>query len=155
MQVARGAKFGHFGRTLGITGRITRRAARMRARKGDKIATCICQRARVELSTSGLASRKASPSSPTPTASTLEAKWPATLARYPSSAAVAEPFGCRGSMAACTTDNVHADPVQVESSACHVALDLTRAALQPELSRRTSVIASSSSMLNRLLLTTV
>ena len=155
MQVARGAKFGHFGRTLGITGRITRRAARMRTWEGENAATCISQQARAELRASGLASSKASPSSPTPTASTLEAQRPATLARYPSSAAVAKPFGCRGSLAACTTDNVHADSVLVESSACHVALDLTRAALQPELSRRTSVIASSSSTLNRLHLTTV
>ena len=91
----------------------------------------------------------------TPTASTLEAQRPATLAGYPSSAAVAKPFGCRGSFAACMTDNVHACPVLVESSACHVALDLTRAALQPELSRRTIGVVSRSMMIGMHLTTLV
>ena len=121
MQVAIIAMFGHFGRTKGITRRITRGATRMGTMEGNHTATCIGEHARVELCDSGLASRKASPSSPTPTASALEAQRPATLAGYPSAAAVAKPFGSRGSLAACTTDNVHAGSVLVESSVCHVA----------------------------------
>ena len=45
------------------------------------------------------------------------------------------------------TDDVHACPALVESSACQVALGLTRAALQPELSRRTSGVGSRSMMI--------
>ena len=144
MQVASYAKFGHFGRARGITRRITRMATRLGIREGANIATCIGERARAELPASGLALRKASPSSPTPTASALEAQWPATLAGYPSAAAVAKPFGTRGSFAACTTDNVHAGSVLVESSACHVAFGMAKAALQPELPKHffASVVSS-------------
>ena len=98
---------------------------------------------------------KASPSPLSPTASTLEAQRPATLAGYPSTAAVANPFSCRGSFAACMTDHVQACPALVESSACHVALDMTRAALKPEISRRTSGVASSSTMIGMHLTTDV
>ena len=117
--------FGHFSRSMGITRRIARRAARMRTRGGANAATCISANARAELHAPGLAASKASTSSPTPTASALEAHRPATLAGYPSAAAVAKPFGSRGSFAACTTDNVHAGSVLVESSVCHVALGKT------------------------------
>ena len=122
-------------------------ATRLGIREGANIATCIGERARAELPASGLAMRKASPSSPTPTASALEAQWPATLAGYPSAAAVAKPFGTRGSFAACTTDNVHAASVLVESSACHVAFGMTEAALQPELSKHFFASAGSSILL--------
>ena len=136
--------FGHFGGAKGITRRITRRATRQGAREGNNTATCIGKAARDEFWASGLASRKASPSSPTPTASALEAQRPATLAGYPSAAAVAKPFGTRGSFAACTTDYVHAGPVLVESSACHVAFGMAKAALQPELPKHffASVVSS-------------
>ena len=159
MQVALAANFGHFGRPMKIArGRGGARASargntRMGTRAIDGIATCISQDARAVGRIPSLVLNKASPSSLTPTALTKKANWPATLAGYPSSAAVAKPFGSRGSLAACTTDNVHAGSVLVESSACHVALGMARAALQPELSRRSIVIASSSMMI-RLHLTT-
>ena len=117
-------------------------------REGAHVATCIGERARAELPGSGLALRKASPSSPTPTASALEAQWPATLAGYPSAAAVAKPFGTGGSFAACTTDNVHAGSVLVESSACHVGFSMAETALQPELSKHFFASVSSSVMNN-------
>ena len=107
---------------MGITGRIARRAARMRTRGGENTATCVSARARVELHAPGLAASKASSSSPTPTASALEAQRPATLAGYPSAAAVAKPFGTGGSFAACTTAYVQAGSMLVESSVRHVAL---------------------------------
>ena len=117
-------------------------------REGAHVATCIGERARAELPGSGLAMRKASPSSPTPTASALEAQWPATLAGYPSAAAVAKPFGTGGSFAACTTDNVHAGSVLVESSACHVGFSMAETALQPELSKHFFASVSSSVMVS-------
>ena len=98
---------------------------------------------------------KASPTSLSPTASTLEADWPATLAGYPSTAAVAKPFGCRSSFAACMAGDMLACPVLIESSACHVALTMTRAALQPEFSMCTSTVASSSRMIHMHLITDV
>ena len=154
VQVAIIAMFGHFGRAKGITRRITRRATRLGAREGNNTATCIGKAARDEFWASGLASRKASPSSPTPTASALEAQRPATLAGYPSAAAVAKPFSTRGSFAACTTDYVHAASVLVESSACQVAFGMTEAALQPELSKH-SFASVGSSMLFVLHLPTI
>ena len=98
---------------------------------------------------------KASPTSLSPTASTLEADWPATLAGYPSTAAVAKPFGCRSSSAACIADDMHASFVLIESSVCHIALTVTRAALQPELSMCTSTVARSSRMIHMLFITGV
>ena len=162
MQVAVAASFGHFRRPMKIA-RGRRRGARANTRGNTRkgpwesvgIATCICQGARVEFDTSGLANSKASPSSPTPTASTLEADWPATLAGYPSTAAVAKPFGCRSSSTACIADDMHASVVLIESSVCHVALTMTRAALQPELSMCTSIVDSSSRMISMLLTTGV
>ena len=129
-------------------------ATRLGIREGANIATCIGKRARAELPASGLAYRKASPSSPTPIASALEAQWPATLAGYPSTAAVAEPFGTGGSFAACTTDNVHAGSVLVESSACHVGFSMAETALQPELSKHFFASVGSSVMVS-LHLTTI
>ena len=86
---------------------------------------------------------KASPTSLSPNAPTLEADWPATLAGYPSTAAVAKPFRCRSSSAACIADDMQACLVLIESPVCHVAPRMTRAAHQPELSMCTSVVASS------------
>ena len=117
-------------------------------REGAHVATCIGERARAELPGSGLAMRKASPSSPTPTASALEAQWPATLAGYPSAAAVAKPFGTGGSFAACTTDNVHAGSMLVESSVCHVGFSMAETALQPELSKHFFASVGSSVMIS-------
>ena len=123
-------------------------ATRWGIREGANIATCIGERARAELPASGLALRKASPSSPTPTASALEAQWPATLAGYPSAAAVAKPFGTGGSFAACTTANVHAGSMLVESSVRHVGLSMAETALQPELSKHFFASVSSSVMIS-------
>ena len=123
-------------------------ASRWGIREGANIATCIGERARAELPASGLAMRKASPSSPTPTASALEAQWPATLAGYPSAAAVAKPFGTGGSFAACTTAYVQAGSMLVESSVRHVGLSMAEAALQPELSKHFFASVSSSVMNN-------
>ena len=93
------------------------------------VATCICKRARVESRISSLVKNKASPTSLAPTTLALKTEWPATLAGYPSTAAVAKPFGCRSSSAACIADDVHASLVLIERSVCHVAPTVTRAAL--------------------------
>ena len=136
-----------------------RASARGNTRMGtwaiDRIATCIGQDARAVARIPSLVLNKARPSSPTPTALTKKATWPATLAGYPSTAAVAKPFGCRSSSTTCIADDVHASVVLIESSVCHVALTMARAALQPELSMCTSVVDSSSRMISMLLTTGV
>ena len=119
------------------------------------VATCICKRARVESRISSLVKNKASPTSLAPTTLALKTEWPATLAGYPSTAAVAKPFGCRSSSTACFADNMLASIVLIESSVCHVALVMARAALQPELSMCTSIVASSSEKISMLLTTNV
>ena len=103
--------------------------ARMGTWAIEGTATCISKRARVIRRISSLVTNKASPSSLTPTALAQKTDWPATLAGYPSTAAVAKPFGCRSSSAACIADDVHASLVLIERSVCHVALTVTRAAL--------------------------
>ena len=161
MQVALAANFGHFGRPMkNARGRGGARAsARGNTRMGtwaiDRIATCISQDARAIGRIPSLVLNKASPSSLTPTALTKKAYWPATLAGYPSTAAVAKPFGCRSSSTTCIADDMHASIVLIESSVCHVALTMARAALQPELSMCTSVVDSSSRMISMLLTTGV
>ena len=104
-------------------------SARMGTWAIEGTATCISKRARVIRRISSLVTNKASPSSLTPTALAQKTDWPATLAGYPSTAAVAKPFGCRSSSAACIADDVHASLVLIERSVCHVALTVTRAAL--------------------------
>ena len=138
MKIARGR--GARASTRGIT--------RMGTWADGGVATCISERARVELSASGLATSKASPSSPTPTASALEAQRPATLAGYPSAAAVAKPFGTGGSFAACTTAYVQAGSMLVESSVRHVGLSMAETALQPELSKHFFASVGSSVMIS-------
>ena len=136
-----------------------RASARGNTRMGTwafvRVATCISEYARAVARIPSLVLNKARPSSPTPTTLAKEANWPATLAGYPSTAAVAKPFGCRSSFAACMADDMHACLVLVESSACHVALTMTRAALQPEFSMCTSNVASSSRMIHMHLITDV
>ena len=136
-------------------GASARGITRMGTWANEGIATCICQDARVETRIPSLVLDKAGPSSLTPTAPTKKAEWPATLAGYPSTAAVAKPFGCRSSSTACFADNMLASIVLIESSVCHVALVMARAALQPELSMCTSIVASSSEMISMLLTTNV
>ena len=121
----------------------------------EGIATCIGKDARAVARIPSLVLNKARPSSPTPTTLAKEANWPATLAGYPSTAAVAKPFGCRSSSAACIADDMHASFVLIESSVCHIALTVTRAALQPELSMCTSTVARSSRMIHMLFITGV
>ena len=150
MQVALVACFGHFGRPKKIAR--GRRGARASARGNTRmgtwafvgVATCIGENARAVARIPSLVLNKARPSSPKPATLTKEARWPATLAGYPSTAAVAKPLGCRSSSAACIADDVHACVVLIESSVCQIALAIARSALQPELSMCTSVLHSSS-----------
>ena len=137
MQVALAASFGYFDGPMKIlrgargARASTRGITRMGTWANGGIATCICKSARVvtRISSLVLVENKASPTSLAPTTLALKTEWPATLAGYPSTAAVAKPLGCRSSSAACIADDVHACLVLIERSVCHVAPTVTRAAL--------------------------
>ena len=109
-----------------------------------RVATCISEYARAVARSPSLVLNKARPSSPKPATLAKEASRPATLAGYPSAAAVAEPLGCRSSSTTSVANDVHASVVLIESSVCHIALAIARSALQPELSMCTSGVTSSS-----------
>ena len=110
-------------------------------------ATCISKRARVIRRISSLVANKASPSSLTPTALAQKTDWPATLAGYPSTAAVAKPFGCRGSssqtpVVLCMMVNLLLlcnTLVHIESSGCSADLAIARATWHTELSISTTL----------------